>query len=44
MAPYDEGYAACLRGEGARDNPYAETTSEHAEWARGWRDADDDET
>ena len=45
MNPYDAGYNARLRGVLAQDNPHQYTTSEHAEWNRGWRHAaEDDET
>ena len=45
MNPYDANYNARLRGALAQDNPHQYTTSEHAEWNRGWRKAaEDDET
>jgi ribosome modulation factor len=45
MNPYDAGYNARLRGVLIQDNPWDYTTSEHAEWNRGWRQASqDDET
>ena len=45
MNPYDAGYNARLRGVLIQDNPHHYTTSEHAEWNRGWRQAaEDDET
>lgn len=42
MSPYDEGYNACLEGAQLTANPYGYTTSEYAEWNRGWRHAQED--
>jgi hypothetical protein len=39
MNPYDAGYNARLQGVLIQDNPWDYTTSEHAEWNRGWRQA-----
>lgn len=38
LTPFEQGYAAFLRGDGEWRNPFGEETAPHSrkEWERGW--------
>jgi len=39
LTPYEKGFAAHNRGEGAHQNPYMIFTSDRLEWLCGWTEA-----